>query len=574
MKRFLKLALVPLMLALLAFAVSPTFANGQSLQLNLSHIECTDEGVEVHFLLLNVPDGITPGTLTYTYGTIEPGAHTGNVWHYTDYLPDGYYNITSASVVVDGQTVQLHNPGVYSGEYNCSPDEASVDVQLGVCQWTQQTGSVTPVSFTIDHATITVVGPGGPYVLTSSTTLALSPGSYSYSWKADEGYEGSGEGSFTVLDCSQIPASVEISIGTCEWDGEESTTIVSFTLGEGISVILAGKDGVVAFDESTSFALPPGYYYWEAISDEGYYIVGPSEGEFAVASCEPGVVSVAVTFGVCEFGEETSNTEVTFTLSGNVAVTLTGPDGFELELTETATLELFDGHYEWTAKAGEGSELEGEDSGEFDLSECEPPDPLKCPICGAPIRETKGESMGIAWFSDVPCDPENPCNWYKTLNPWVKLWTSIESFFTQSGATTPLQEVVTANGDVCYVSFFRDPKGEGDFILWGPDGYGDRFRDHVPDSERALHKYSACSIFPSWCDTRLVDGVGYAMWLPGHTVSDWAQFLLDNGFFPDEEHRGTASLEWAYALRANGYQALMTWDGDLDSLPLYPLPPR
>jgi hypothetical protein len=90
-------------------------------QLNLSHIECVDGQVEVHFVLLNVPDGITPGTLTYTYGAISPGAHTGNVWHYTDHLGDGIYNITSASVVVDGVTVNLHNPGAYAGSYQCSP---------------------------------------------------------------------------------------------------------------------------------------------------------------------------------------------------------------------------------------------------------------------------------------------------------------------------------------------------------------------------------------------------------------------------------------------------------------------
>lgn len=88
-------------------------------QLNLSHIECTEKGVEVHFVLLHVADGITPGNVTYTYGTIAPGAHTGNVWHYTDYLPSGTYNIGSASVLVDGELVTLHNPGEYAGTYNC-----------------------------------------------------------------------------------------------------------------------------------------------------------------------------------------------------------------------------------------------------------------------------------------------------------------------------------------------------------------------------------------------------------------------------------------------------------------------
>jgi len=38
----------------------------QAPKLNLSHIECVDGAVEIHFVLLFVPDGVTPGTLTYT----------------------------------------------------------------------------------------------------------------------------------------------------------------------------------------------------------------------------------------------------------------------------------------------------------------------------------------------------------------------------------------------------------------------------------------------------------------------------------------------------------------------------
>lgn len=88
-------------------------------QLNLSHIACVDDQVEIHFVLLFVPNDITPGTLTYTYGTITPGPKTGNTWHYYDYQPDGYYDIQSASVEVDGVTVTLHNPGEYADDYQC-----------------------------------------------------------------------------------------------------------------------------------------------------------------------------------------------------------------------------------------------------------------------------------------------------------------------------------------------------------------------------------------------------------------------------------------------------------------------
>ncbi len=103
-------------------ANTPTNTPVSDYQLNLSHIACVDGKVEIHFVLLNVPDGITPGTLTYTYGSISPTKNTGNVWHYFDYQSDGFYNVTSASVNVGGTTVNLHNPGTDSGTYDCIPD--------------------------------------------------------------------------------------------------------------------------------------------------------------------------------------------------------------------------------------------------------------------------------------------------------------------------------------------------------------------------------------------------------------------------------------------------------------------
>jgi hypothetical protein len=125
-------------------------------KLNLSHIKCVEGSVEIHFVLLGVPDGVTPGTLTYTYGSISPTKDTGNVWHYTDYKPDGSYNITSASVDVGGSTVNLHNPGEYADDYWCSPNiygctdpdainynpEATVDD--GSCEYPPVPGCMDP----------------------------------------------------------------------------------------------------------------------------------------------------------------------------------------------------------------------------------------------------------------------------------------------------------------------------------------------------------------------------------------------------------------------------------------------
>ena len=95
-------------------------------QLNLSHIECVEGGkVEVHFVLLQVPDGKTPSQLSwYNGGVLQPlvttSGKTGNPWHFSILVNPGFFNVTAASVIVDGVVVSLHNPGEYSGQYNCS----------------------------------------------------------------------------------------------------------------------------------------------------------------------------------------------------------------------------------------------------------------------------------------------------------------------------------------------------------------------------------------------------------------------------------------------------------------------
>jgi hypothetical protein len=113
---------------ILTVAVKP--AQACAYTLNLSHIQCTANKIEVHFVLLDVPDGITPGNVTFKVNvnsttifnpSIAPSSHTGNVWHYYWYGNiNGKYNVTEASVLVNGETVTLHNPGDYQDvDQNC-----------------------------------------------------------------------------------------------------------------------------------------------------------------------------------------------------------------------------------------------------------------------------------------------------------------------------------------------------------------------------------------------------------------------------------------------------------------------
>lgn len=159
----------------LSFAVIPVGAAPISgdLQLNLSHIACVNGQVEIHFVLLNVPDGVVPGTLTYTYGTLSPTGHTGNVWSYLDYKPSGYYDISSASVDVNGTTVTLHNPDAYAGTYNCAPTSTATSTFVPTATFTPTT-TFTPTSMPSSTATATAISTQGPSETPTATFTATA----------------------------------------------------------------------------------------------------------------------------------------------------------------------------------------------------------------------------------------------------------------------------------------------------------------------------------------------------------------------------------------------------------------
>ncbi len=154
----------------LSFAVIPVGAAPISgdLQLNLSHIACVNGQVEIHFVLLNVPDGVVPGTLTYTYGSIPPSSNTGNVWHYLDYKPSGYFDISSASVDVNGTTVTLHNPDAYAGTYDCAPTSTPTSTFVPTVTFTP-TSTYTPTSLPSSTPTATLTSTPGPSASPTST---------------------------------------------------------------------------------------------------------------------------------------------------------------------------------------------------------------------------------------------------------------------------------------------------------------------------------------------------------------------------------------------------------------------
>ncbi|GBE22218.1 hypothetical protein BMS3Bbin01_01587 [bacterium BMS3Bbin01] len=100
------------------------------------------------------------------------------------------------------------------------PTEASVSVTPGSCSWNGESSetSVTVVIDPTSGATVTITGPGGPYVATGAgDVFTLDPGSYSWTVSAADGFVLTG------------PTSGELTAGGCPPPG--SITVVKVTEG-------------------------------------------------------------------------------------------------------------------------------------------------------------------------------------------------------------------------------------------------------------------------------------------------------------------------------------------------------
>lgn len=162
--------LIALVLLVTLSQVEQPVNAGQDYQLNLSHIECKGTYVEIHFVLLNTVEGDVISNLTYTYGTIPPGARTGNVVHFTDNVAPGYYNITSATVWVNSTSVTLHNPGAYAGNYGCQQPTNTTIPPTSTPTNTPTNTPVPPTSTPTNTPTNTPVSPTETPINTPTNT--------------------------------------------------------------------------------------------------------------------------------------------------------------------------------------------------------------------------------------------------------------------------------------------------------------------------------------------------------------------------------------------------------------------
>ena len=331
-------------------------------------------------------ESLTPVTVAITGDATVTITGPGGPYVYTS---SGSFNAAPGSyswtaVAGDGYYIDGPSTGSFVAE-SCIPDDdpATVGVEVGACVWDGE--SSTPVTVVITgDATLTITGPGGPYVFTASGSFDAAPGSYSWTAVAGDGYyiDGPSTGSFVAESCEpeDEPATVNVAVCGCVWDDGQSLTFVSVNITGDATLTITGPGGPHVFTASGSFNATPGIYNWTAVAGTGYYIEGPDSGSFEALSCAPDEASVQIAIGICVYEEGDSTTEVTVTINGNATVTIEGPGGPYVYTNPGGSFNGAPGSYSWAVVVDEGYVLVGEASGEFSLVSCEPkPKPTPTP---------------------------------------------------------------------------------------------------------------------------------------------------------------------------------------------------
>jgi LPXTG-motif cell wall-anchored protein len=225
---------------------------------------------------------------------------------------------------------------------------------------------------TIDGpVTVTIEGPGGPYVVTETDTLDLPAGDYTWTAEAPDTHQlDADSGAFTVQSCPRIPASVDVEVGPCPAPGS-ATVPVTVTIDGPVTVTIEGPGGPYVVTETDTLDLPAGDYTWTAEAPDTHQLDADS-GEFTVQSCPAIEASVLVTVGACPSNSSaTRPVDVAISPDGGAEVTVSGPDGFNAVATGAGdTLDLEPGEYSWSATANETFELIGATEGTFKVAGC------------------------------------------------------------------------------------------------------------------------------------------------------------------------------------------------------------
>jgi|GEM_PF-2829483 len=295
---------------------------------------------------------------------------TGGGKTYGPYTTSQTINLPAGSYTYEWEPASKWFTGSGEGDFTvaeCPAATASYEVQG--CTYDDGTLiSTTTVAVTVSNATLTIKNSSNAIVATfaSNGSVDLPAGTYTYSWIANSGYSGMGNGTFTLLTCEPGKADAGVDIGSCSWDAQN---------GSKINVILTLSNAKITFDggqtyitSSQTIKLDPGTYHYEWESIDPNEFEGSGSDDITVYGCEPASGSVEV--GGCAWNGEQSMTPVYISVygatlkvyQGAVLVQSYGPGSYTLDLPEGSYT------YEWTANEN----YTGSGSGSFSTVNCEP----------------------------------------------------------------------------------------------------------------------------------------------------------------------------------------------------------
>ncbi len=356
-------------------------------------------------------------TITGATLTINGGSYT--ISQFVSLAPGSYPYTWTANAGYTGS-----GSGTLVVVDDCTPPEGSASV-TPVCSYNADTGiTTTGVNINVSGASVTINGSS----YSTSQFVALSVGSYPWTWAATSGYIGSGSDTAVVVDnCTPPPGQASASVTpSCSYDAESGVT----TLGVNISV--TGAEVTIngsTYGSSGFVALSAGSYPWTWAATSGYIGSG-SDTAVVVDNCTPlppDKASVSVD-AVCSF-DEGLTTGANLTITG-ATVSL---NGGSYSSTQFVSLAPGSYPYTWTANSG----YTGSGSGTLEVTDDCTPGQAKVtvvPACQYTQGEVTGAEMGITGAILTINGSEYSESGFIPLPPGVYpySWVAIEGF-TGSG---------------------------------------------------------------------------------------------------------------------------------------------
>ncbi len=167
---------------------------------------------------------ITPNSAGTTY-TLNPGALSNNTGIFTGLAPN-IYSVTFVTASGCAGSVSP-NPVVTAGPFLTSTftqvNPVCANINDGSISITAQAGTTAPYS-------VTLTGPGGPYILSGSSPVVftnLAPGTYNYSYSSANGCTGTG-GPVTLTTNSPIMVPAILTMPLCNGNANGIVTFNPF----------------------------------------------------------------------------------------------------------------------------------------------------------------------------------------------------------------------------------------------------------------------------------------------------------------------------------------------------------